>query len=157
TGKVREFDEVFGPEAHRNFWLTLDDLAHDLCALLEIVEGPGLVSSPGDRGKEHTVFLAVTTGDLTDEREAIKRDLQQHGSTVLPARASSLIGAEIETAVREDLARCSMSIHLVGKLYSLIPEGRVASVVEIHNELAIERGEQGAFTRLLWIPKGLQI
>lgn len=157
TGKVREFDEVFGPEAHRNFWLTLDDLAHDLCALLEIVEGPGLASSPGDRGKEHAVFLAVTTGDLTDEREAIKRDLQQHGYTVLPARASSLIGAEVETAVREDLARCSMSIHLVGKLYSLIPEGRVASLVEIHNELAIERGEQGAFTRLVWIPKGLQV
>ena len=29
--KVRELDEVFGPEAQRDFWLKLDDLAHDIC------------------------------------------------------------------------------------------------------------------------------
>ena len=43
--------------------------------------------------------------------------------------------------MRDDLARCSMSIHLVGKTYSLTPEGATASLVEIQNELAIERGD----------------
>ena len=38
TGKVRELDEVFGPDAQRDFWIRLDDLAHDLCALLEALE-----------------------------------------------------------------------------------------------------------------------
>ncbi len=38
TGKVRELDEVFGPEAQRDFWIRLDDLAHDLVALLEALE-----------------------------------------------------------------------------------------------------------------------
>lgn len=34
TGKVRSFDEVFGPESQREFWLRLDDLAHDLAGVL---------------------------------------------------------------------------------------------------------------------------
>src|SRR5262249_57483255 len=60
-------------------------------------------------------------------------------------------------AVREDLCKCSMSIHLIGRNYSLVPEGAGASLQEIQNELAIERGEQGGFSRLLWIPQGLQV
>ena len=50
-----------------------------------------------------------------------------------------------------------MSIHLVGKNYSLVPEGTVQSLVEVQNELAVERAEQGSFSRLLWIPAGLEL
>ena len=35
TGKVREFDEVFGSDAQRDFWIRLDDLAHDIVDLLD--------------------------------------------------------------------------------------------------------------------------
>jgi hypothetical protein len=35
SGKVRELDEVFGPEAQRDFWLKLDDLAHDIGSMVE--------------------------------------------------------------------------------------------------------------------------
>src|SRR5205814_2255693 len=102
---------------------------------------PGIAASI-DKG---TVFLAETTGDLREQREAIKRDLQQHGYTVLPVDALSQVGAEVDAAVREDLARCSMSIHFIGKRYSLTPEGSTASLVEIQNELAIDRGARGGF------------
>ena len=34
TGRVRELDQVFGPEAQRDFWMKIDDVAHDLSALL---------------------------------------------------------------------------------------------------------------------------
>ena len=44
TGKVRELDEIFGPEAHRDFWLKLDDLAHDIVALLEAMEGADTIA-----------------------------------------------------------------------------------------------------------------
>jgi hypothetical protein len=50
-----------------------------------------------------------------------------------------------------------MSIHLVGKRYSLTPEGSLSSLIEIQNELAIERAERGGFNRLLWIPPALQV
>lgn len=39
TGKVSEFDQVFGPEAQRNFMIRLDDLAHDIAAVLEKRDG----------------------------------------------------------------------------------------------------------------------
>jgi hypothetical protein len=154
SGRVRELDEIFGSEAQRDFWMKLDDLAHDVAALLEILQNevPGLQTS-----RREAVFLAETTADLKDQREAIRRDLQQHGYTVLPARGLPLIASEMKTSLEEDLAQCRMSIHLIGKNYGLIPEGSSASLLEIQNELAIERGKQGGFERLLWIPSGLLI
>jgi hypothetical protein len=157
TGRVRELDEVFGPEAQRDFWMRLDDLAHDICCLLEMSEVSGTAVVPKADETQKAVFLAETTFDLREQREAIKRDLQQHGYTVLPASALPQVESEVKEAVRVDLAQCQMSIHLVGKNFSLVPEGGMQSLLEIQNELAIERGSKGDFSRLLWIPPGLQV
>jgi hypothetical protein len=155
TGKIRELDEIFGAEAQKEFWIKLDDLAHDICGLLQTFETP---ETQTDSSRTHaTVFLAETTGDLREQREAIRRDLLQHGHTVLPTRAVSYLASELQEALREDLAKCEMSIHLVGKNYSLVPEGSTASLVEIQNEMAVERAGEGGFSRLIWIPSGLQV
>jgi len=154
TGRVYELDEVFGPEAQRDFWLKLDDLAHDVCCVLEMLEGP---AEPKIEAKEEFVYLAETTSDLKEQREAIRRDLQQHGYTVLPASPLPLVASETKSMVLEELTRCRMSIHLIGKNYSLVPEGGMESLQQIQNEAAIERGEKGEFSRLLWIPQGLQV
>jgi hypothetical protein len=157
TGRVHELDEVFGADAQREFWIRLDDLAHDICGMLEMLEGSGAQASASSSSAPVSIFLAEATSDLREQREAIKRDLQQHGYTVLPSRSLPLVADELRTAVREDLARCRMSIHLVGKTYSFVPEASSQSLIEIQNELAIERGDQGSFSRLLWIPPGLQV
>jgi hypothetical protein len=159
SGRVRELDEVFGTDAQRDFWMKLDDLAHDITALLEMLQSESLSAIPGlQTTRKEAVFLAETTADLKDQREAIRRDLQQHGYTVLPARGLPLAASEMKTSLEEDLAQSRMSIHLVGKNYGLVPEGSNESLLEIQNELAIERGKQGGdFVRLLWIPAGLQI
>jgi hypothetical protein len=157
TGRVRELDEIFGPEAQREFWLKLDDLAHDICCVLEMLERPDKTGAPAAMLKDEAVFLAETTSDLREQRDAIRRDLQQHGYTVLPDRALPAIASELKAAVREDLSRCQMSVHLFGKNYSLVPEGEVESFLEIQNELAIERAEKGDFFRFLWVPAGLQV
>jgi hypothetical protein len=46
---------------------------------------------------------------------------------------------------------------LVGKHYSLTPEGSKDSLLEIQNRLSIERAKKGDFSRLVWIPQGLQV
>jgi hypothetical protein len=156
SGRVRELDEIFGPEAQRDFWLKLDDLAHDMCCLVEMLE----VDQAPEKAPEaaaDAVYLAVTTADLKDQREAIKRDLEQHGNSVLPDRALPLAASEVQAAVRDDLSRCRMSIHMVGNTCSLVPEGGVDSLIQIQNELAIERAAKSAFSRLVWIPPGLQV
>ncbi len=156
TGKIRELDEVFGPSAQRDFWIKLDDLAHDICALLEKLESPPGTTAPTEVGKGG-VFLAETTSDLREQREAIRRDLLQHGYTVFPEAALPPVDSDLKATVRENLARCRMSVHLIGKHYSLVPEGALESLIEIQNELAIERGEAGKFSRILWIPPGLDV
>lgn len=153
TGRVRELDEIFGPDAKREFWLKLDDLAHDLCGLLQLV-GTGPETPPAPRV---AVFLAETTSDLREERDAIRRELQQRGCTVLPARPLPLSAPEATAVIQDDLDRCEMSIHMVGRHYSLVPEGGVESLLEVQNDLAIERGRRGSFSRLVWIPRGLRV
>lgn len=157
TGRVHELDEIFGAEAQRDFWMRLDDLAHDVCCLLEMLEShEGGHAQQVQTAKKDLIFLAETTQDLREQREAIKRELQQYGHTVLPARPLPMFAAEMKAALREDLAQCRMSIHLIGKSYSFVPEGSPESLMEIQNELAIERSQAGNFSRLLWIPPRLQ-
>src|ERR1700730_18062384 len=158
TGRVRELDEIFGPEAQRDFWLKLDDLSHDMCGLLEMLEvDQEPEQAPASAPATEAVYLAVTTADLKDQRDAIKRDLEQHGKTVLPDRPLPLAAPEVQTSVRDDLSRCRMSIHMVGSTYSMAPEGGGDALIQIQNELAIERAAKGAFSRLVWIPPGLQV
>jgi len=155
TGRVRELDEVFGPQAQRDFWMKMDDLAHDIVALLEdLRDEPVPASQTSVRG---AIYLAETTSDLKEQRDAIRRDLQQHGYTVLPARGLPLRASEIEASVEEDLAQCRMSIHPIGGNYGFVPEGSSISFLEIQNELAIERFKRGGFARLLWIPAGQSV
>lgn len=246
TGKVRELDEVFGPDAQRDFWLRLDDLAHDLVALLEALEEhaelapfvpdaprpapPAAQTSPASGGAgappstspsseppasvpvtgavppgtatpippatpmppatpwpptvpmvptaasstpgaatiamppvapattvKGTVFLAETTSDVREQREALRRDLQQHGYRVLPERTLPHEAAEAQVVVREDLAQARLSLHLFGRNYGLVPEGATESMAELQYELAQERAAQGRFSRLLWIVPGIQV
>jgi hypothetical protein len=149
SGRVRELDEIFGPEAERDFWIKLDDLAHDLCALLEMLQVPGARTD----GAGGAVFLAETTTDLRAERDVVRRALQQQGYTVLPARALPLSAADAAAAIREDLTPCRMSVHMFGTKYGVVPEGGTTSLLELQNDLAIERAAAGGLSRLVWIPR----
>jgi TIR domain len=155
TGRIRELDEVFGPEAQRDFWIKLDDLAHDICCLLEMIEHPDAAASSAPSGE--AVFLAETTSDLKEQREAIRRDLQQHGYVVFPSHPLPSVASEVKAVVRQELAKCKLAVLMIGKNHSFVPEGGKESLLEIQNELAIERGKQGNFARLMWIPPGLQV
>jgi hypothetical protein len=181
TGKVRELDEIFGPDAQREFWIKLDDLAHDIVALLEqlheqetALNHPASVASAALAGSatapapraaptlaappaKGAVYVAETTSDLRDERDRLRRDLIEHGYTVLPTEPLPHVADEAEAAIRQNLARCRMSIHLIGRFYSLVPEGGLASLVEMQHDLATERAEDEQFLRLLWLPAGRNV
>jgi hypothetical protein len=155
SGRVRELNEIFGPEAQRDFWLKLDDLAHDICDLLEKLDHAEVLSAAQPRGQG--VFLAETTSDLRDQRETLRRDLQQHGYAVYPTRPLPCVDAELRAAVTGDLEKCQLSVMLVGKNYSTVPEGCKDSLLEVQNQLTMERAKSGNFSRVLWIPPGIEI
>jgi hypothetical protein len=103
------------------------------------------------------VYLAETTGDLAREREDVRDELRQRGYGVLPEQRLPLDERhQTEEAVRADLARCALSVHMIGPRYGSTPEDDPASVVQIQERLAAERGASDAtFQRLLWTPPSL--
>ena len=154
--RAREFRPEVVPAPDIRYWEKLDDLAHDIKQLIETLKATAdLQGAPAQAepvGK--TVYLAETTSDLREERERIKRELQQHGHTILPDRELPLVGDSLKEIVREYLSRSDISVHLMGGRYGIIPEGESKSVVHLQSDLAGERG--GAFRRIIWIPAGIQ-
>jgi hypothetical protein len=149
TGRSRELNHLADPEAQRKYWTRLDDLAHDISELLALLEaGPA-------SGGQGVIYLAETSFDLKEKRDAVKRELQGHGYTVLPDRPLPLCGPDCVALVREQLTRCRLSVHMVGQSYGVVPEGSTDSLVALQHELAIERGTAGGFSRLIWLPAGL--
>ena len=110
-----------------------------------------------DGGPAKFVYLAETTGDLAREREDVRDELRQRGYGVLPEHRLPLDERRLtEEAVRADLARCALSVHMVGPRYGSTPEDDPASVVQIQERLAAGRGAaDAAFQRILWTPPGL--
>lgn len=158
TGRPRELSHQSEPEMQRQYWARLDDLAHDISELLQILETGESPGPPGGApGSKGTIWLAETSFDLQERRDTVKRELLGHGYAVLPDRPLPLLGPECEAFVREQLARCRLSIHMVGSNYGIVPELATRSLVELQNELAIERGAAGGFSRLIWLPPGLEI
>lgn len=157
TGKPREFIFNSGPNVDINYWAKLDDLAYDVFQLLEALKGqaaPAVKSvSPAARG---TVYLAETTLDLSVERDKIKRELQSRGYSVLPDQPLPLDASRFEKIVRENLSKSQLSVHLIGANYGVIPEASERSVAFLQNELAAERCRDSNFSRIIWMPPGLE-
>jgi hypothetical protein len=159
SGRERELE--FGqtlatPEEQRLYLLKLDDLAHDIASLLTILEGTGAeATAEATDGAKGSVYLAETSSDLKDQRDAIRRELLGNGYTVLPDQPLPVVASECGTVMREQLARCRLSVHMIGRNYGMVPEGATESIVALQHEAAIERGQAGDFCRLIWIPPGV--
>jgi hypothetical protein len=151
TGKPREFDAAFGTGTE--FIKRVDDVANDLCELVQAIDH---CEEPEDAGKP-PVYLAEATRDLADAHDSIRRDLQDHAHPVVPRQNLPALQADLEAYVTAQLSRCNMSIHLVGRNYGVIPEEWTESLPEVQYRLAAERATKCDFTRLVWIPPGLQI
>ena len=167
TGRPRELSQTAPAEGQRQYWSRLDDLAHDIADLLRKLHANGQAAAAAGPAllpatPQEAVYLAETAFDLKEARDAVKREILGHGFQVLPDRPLPLVGPELEVLVREQLARCRLSVHLVGRSYGVVPDGATDSVVALQNELAVERGQAALaagdpFTRLIWLPQGLEL
>ncbi|HXT22468.1 MAG TPA: hypothetical protein VN923_17075, partial [Thermoanaerobaculia bacterium] len=154
TGRARELSQAFGPDAERQFLTRLDDLAYDICQLLQMLAPEGTAAAAASAEPRATVYLADTSADLKEERESLRRDLLRNGYRVLPDRPLPLVAGELAGYVEEQLAESALSVHLVGRGYGVVPDGDARSVVAIQHDLATQR--QG-LPRLIWLPPGLAI
>jgi hypothetical protein len=152
SGRPRELAPAYGPGSDRAFLAKLDDLAYDITQLLELLQANGGGAQTSE--SKGTVFLAETTFELREEREAIKRDLIRNGYEVLPDHPLPLVAPDLAAAAREQLARSTLSIHLVGKNYGVVPEGGVQSLPEVQQALASDRA---GLTSIIWIAPDIEV
>jgi hypothetical protein len=158
SGRFREYDNTIGPkgEKDKRYWDRFEDLAQDLCALLERMVTEQSAQSAAPAGEGATIYLAETSSDLSEQRDKVKRELQQYGHVVLPDKSLPLAAPALQEAVRDYLQRSRLSVHLIGENYGIIPEMETErSIVRLQEELAVERGDDAQFSRLIWMPPGL--
>jgi TIR domain-containing protein/uncharacterized protein DUF4062 len=157
-----EFSPDVVPSKDPRYWTVLRRLAWDMSTLLAVLKDPEQSAAvaapqPTETSPQKFVYLAETSSDLTQEREAVRDELRQRGYGVLPEEklpTSEL--KQTETAIAGALGRSVLSVHLIGRRYGAAPEDDPRSIVSIQEDLAAQRcAKDSSFSRLLWIPQGL--
>ncbi|HKP85360.1 MAG TPA: hypothetical protein VJZ26_04640 [Blastocatellia bacterium] len=163
--RPRQYAIEFGDEWERKFYLKVSDLAYEIAVMLKELkthqasEAPSaLPPAPHKADKGAAIYLAEPSPDLWDEYHNIRRDLLQRQFTVLPSldTPKPTRAEAYKAAVREDLLRCKLSVHLIGKEYGRSPEDDFHSYVHLQTSVAAERDGDGSFTRLVWLPKDVK-
>ncbi len=149
TGRPLELS-LDQPETRKDFLARLDDLAYEIVELLQELRN-GTPADPHPEGR--TIYLAETSFDAEDERDALKRDLLEKGHRVLPNLELPDNAPGIDRAVNEALAESDLSIHIVGGYYGVVPAATEYSVVHLQDDIAADHAEQSPqFMRLIWLP-----
>jgi hypothetical protein len=153
--RVYEFDAEMSAQGEKDkrYWSKFEDLAWDLHELISFLETPEPVVS---KSSGATIYLAETTSDLAEQRDKVRRELTQFGHTVLPNKALPLELGALQTTVRDYLQSSQLSVHLIGEYYGVVPEREERSIVRLQQDLAVERGDNADFSRVIWLPPGLQ-
>jgi hypothetical protein len=154
SGRVREFDETFGPALKQRFFERVYDLAYDLCHVLRGVKqlAGGKSQASKTDARQQWVYLATTTSDVQDERDRIKRELLERGHIVLPEGPLPMLSREVESVVQNCLAKCAIAVHLLGRHYGVTPEDSSESLPALQVRLTAQQAEQGSLERLVWMP-----
>ena len=153
TGRILDFDEVFGDVARQRFYERVYDLALDLSRVLRNLTAPAAIEPAEGRKK---VYLAVTTSDLAPERDLLRRQLVAWGHEIVPRQTLPLVAGEIEEVMRTCLEDCDLAIHFVGAHYGLVPEATDLSVVALQNQIAQRYSEERGLPRLIWHPDSVE-
>src|SRR6516225_3410595 len=162
-GAPLEFDPAYGQEYAQLYNQNVARLAWEVAQLLKILKtednasdsnGKNVKSAPQGPSKP-AIYLAECSYDRKQARGLIEGELKRLGYPVLPDKPLPADEGEYIAAVESLLARCALSIHLVGESYGAVPDGPTAKSTTIHqNQLAIARCRSGDLRRLIWLPQG---
>lgn len=158
TGRLKELSQTFGQQTDKLYWEKLDDLANDLASFLEGLEyqQPGQPSAIGTSGKKEdiSIYLAESSYETLSFRDSIRRELQDNGYRIYPDKQLPLVAPVLIDDVKQYLSEATLSIHLVGENYGIVPEGTQKSIIELQNEVAAAASGSKQLERLIWIPEG---
>lgn len=158
TGRVREFDETFGPTLKQRFFERVYDLAYDGCHVLSLLNQFRASDVPQATNlHQQWIYLATTTSDVSDERDRIKRELLERGHMVLPDAPLPMLSKDVETVIRDCLSKCTIAVHLLGQRYGVTPEDSSESIQALQVRLTGDQALGLNLQRLIWMPGGSEI
>jgi hypothetical protein len=150
-GAPLEFDPAYGQEYAQLYNQNVAKLAWEIAQLIKRLEASAQPETPS----KPAVYLAETSYDRRQAKGLVEGELKRLGYTVLPDKPLPMDEGEYVAAVESMLARCALSVHLVGQSYGAVPDGATGKSVGIHqNELAVARCKSGGLKRLIWLPQG---
>lgn len=154
TGKsdiYKPFDS--NNNANKAYWFSLSEIAYNVYRILEKLELPTSLEEVSP-----IVYLAETGADLMLHRLVIKRELQRLNYKILPEKSFPEDSEALKAQIREDLTKTDLLIHMVGQ-FSSNDSDEQESIAEIQTQIANELSEKENynFSRLTWIPPGLEI
>jgi hypothetical protein len=158
TGRLKELSQTFGQQTDKLYWEKLDDLANDLAGFLEGLEyqqpGQASAGNSSTRKEACNIYLAESSYETLSFRDSIRRELQDNGYRIYPDKQLPLVAPVLIEDVKQYLQDTTLSIHLVGENYGIVPEGTQKSIIELQNEIAAATSGGNQLERLIWIPEG---
>jgi hypothetical protein len=163
-----EYDAAYGTRYAELYNQQVAILSCELAGMIRTLEANGTAGGATDNsvtdkkvGSElpapgkPAVYLAECSSDRKPERMLLDGELKRLGYPVLPDKPLPLDEADYVAEVEGLLARCALSVHLVGQRYGLVPDGPSAkSVSMLQNELAVAHCNSSGLKRLIWLPEG---
>lgn len=152
--KIRRFEilEQTGPE--EKFWAKLVDLAYDIQTSLNRLD------SVTNKKQDKFVFLAETTMDQHDNRDAIKRELQNMDVGIFPLINLPNDSAKIENLIDGYLNRSALSVHIMGANYGDFVKNSKYSLIDLQNRIVKDyldkTKNENKLKRLIWIPNDIK-
>lgn len=163
SGRARDLLLDPSADARQVFLARVDDVAQDLSRLLNAMAEMGgagthaqSAAAAGPAAVADTVFLAWTTGDLAEEREKLRRELEARDYNVVPTGAPPLEAAAVRERIVTALKEAKVAIHLIGAHYGFVPEGEERSIIELQSDEAIYQLSASNAARVVWFAPNVQ-
>jgi hypothetical protein len=157
SGRARDLLLDSSADALRVFRALVDDVAQDLSRLLGAMATSGSATPPPPPASAtDTVFLAWTTGDLSEEREQLRRELEARNYRVVPTGAPPLDATGVRASILAALREAKVAIHLIGALYGFVPEGEARSILELQSDEPLYQASNSTAARIFWLAPNVQ-
>lgn len=156
----------FREETRRELFEKVGTIALEIVDMLKLLDSKLTAQQAKQQATQQTnensqqsnliVYLADTTSDLGNQYHSLKHELREKGYTLLPESPLPTQINQVEKEVRAYLERASLSIHLVGEKYGLVPEGTECSLPVLQNQLAATHSQSHPeFLRIVWMSPNL--
>ncbi len=154
SGSIKEFSPNLLNQTEKMYWGKLDDLANEIHGYLKQI-GQLTQNTQSSKNNGLTIYLAEGSSDSLVYRDVLKRELADNGHNVLPKKPLTPQMPVVYAEAMQNINQATLSIHILGSEYGIVPEGSSRSMIEIQNDVADEVMAKTGGRRLIWIPENV--